>query len=134
MALAFAEKIHQSRETDLADKKIPELLETAVQLGCSSTEMEEAMDAENPKSKFIPIIVEKAKTVVEEAEAEQARQLEFAAEEKAALLRFKGSQRLPHRWWKSRACIAEHNAWGNRKLTFDVRIAVAVRGKKTRSH
>ena len=89
MTLAFAEKIHQGGETDLAEKKISELRETAVQLGCSSTEMDEAMDAESPKSEFIRIIVEKAKTVVEEAEAEQARQLEVVAEEKAALLRLK---------------------------------------------
>ena len=92
MALAFAEKIHQGGETDLAGKKISELRETAVQLGCSITEMDDAMDADSSKSEFIRIIVEKAKTVVEEAEAEQARQLELAAEEKAALLRLKWSE------------------------------------------
>ena len=45
--------------------------------------------AESLKSEFMFIIVEKARTVVEEAKAEQARQLELAAEEKAALLRLK---------------------------------------------
>ena len=40
--------------------------------------------AESLKSEFIFIIVEKARTVVEEAKAEQTRQLELAAEDKAA--------------------------------------------------
>ena len=84
MALAFAEKIHQGGETDLAGKKISYLRLTAIQLGCPSTEIEEAMDAWSPRSEFIFIIVEKARTVVEEAKAEQTRQLKLAAEDKAA--------------------------------------------------